>query len=411
MSVTRNRGTRAGSTGAGVAIHYQITADDQVRAVLEAAARKFCNEDGCAVRWAIVTPLERFGHSGAALFRLQTDRSQHVIKIAKTAKIQAEHTLHTRACVHLRVDACLHYEDDSGLAALLYILHIGARGADLPPAQTLKEKIDASIDACMMMALSYQHERDIESYCHIIQDALGVIGTTKNRLHKVEGDKPYRNIYEATNARSTYFRKEKHVVGILRSIWNAAKRDSALRHFGVADPLTALRTVCERTPRKRLCRVTHGDFHGSNILVTGKKRVALIDFAWLDPCMDFLVDHIMLENSLRFMASPLARLSSISRKVSKEYVTQLVPNRPWKGMGSSAIQRAYELVCTLVNQVRWDAWRRAKAEDSTLGPQEFLRLYLEAQLIVLTGQMQYRDYDRVGGVEYLGMIAHALNKG
>jgi hypothetical protein len=379
-----------------VNIRYRVTADHTVHDVLELATAQFCDRLGLADETADVCPLERFGKSGAALFRIDADRVEGVIKVAALDRVLAEQRSHDTAQVHFHAPPCFAFGEHESHGALLYQFHRddGTRGK---PAPTLKDDFDKALGA-RIHGQQYSQEDDIGRFTRTVTRALASL--SKGNVTRPFPDAAYHKIYGGA---PSYFRKEERVRPVIRNVWAQLKADAAFAAVGVSDPLESLDVIRERTPAKRLCRVAHGDFHGSNILLTADDDVTVIDFAWLRLKMDAWVDHVMLENSLRFMASPLPRPALASRLISQRYAEELMPSEPWDSVAPS-LRDAYELMCACVNVIRQDAWSLAHSVDVTLAEHEFLRMYLESQLIVLSGQMQYPDYDRVNAVEYLSMI-------
>ena len=148
----------------------------------------------------------------------------------------------------------------------------------------------------------------------------------------------------------------------------------------------------------------HGDLHPSNVLWDGYKA-GLIDFAWGNTNGHRIIDHVLMENSLRFMIFPkctnLEQQLRIDRALLKlggyREISQLAE--------SSKLKHEYARLASLLEIIR----KSANSFLTKKGEKGFIE-YLVAQFMMLYRQIGYPDYQSVVTARALGMIANHLHQ-
>jgi serine/threonine protein kinase len=150
----------------------------------------------------------------------------------------------------------------------------------------------------------------------------------------------------------------------------------------------------------------HGDLHPDNVVIDRNGVPHLIDFAWAHKSRDVLIDYVLLENSIRFMAFAWAGAVNLSDQLK---VDQVLLEEDGFGRISSiefsspGRRDDYSRLGCVVGVIR----KRARA---LMGDRFSMQGYLLTQFILLYGLLRYDSYEPHVATRALGLIAARLKK-
>lgn len=148
----------------------------------------------------------------------------------------------------------------------------------------------------------------------------------------------------------------------------------------------------------------HGDLHPDNVIVDHNDLPHLIDFAWAKKRENLLVDFVLLESSIRFMAFPRPINLEDQLRVDRALIDEDGYKRVRTLHFPKAMhQNDYARMSCAVEAIR----ERARG---FLGDKFSMEQYLFTQMIVLYGLLRYDQYDPYVSIRALGLIATHLRK-
>ena len=202
-----------------------------------------------------------------------------------------------------------------------------------------------------------------------------------------------------------YFRKHVARVRIRRVLGPAAEsKRSKFLGARIYNPLKYLNSL----PKYVTLSVApvHGDLHPDNIVIDRNRVPHLIDFAWAHRSRDVLIDYVLLESSIRFMAFAWAGAINLSDQLKVDRV--LLDENGFRRIKSIRFTSPgrrddYSRLGCAVGVIR----KRARA---LLGDRFSMQSYLLTQFILLYGLLRYDSYEPNVATRALGLIAARLNK-
>lgn len=148
----------------------------------------------------------------------------------------------------------------------------------------------------------------------------------------------------------------------------------------------------------------HGDLHPDNVMIDQDGIAHLIDFAWAHDGRDVLVDFVLMETSIRFMAFPRPINLADQLLVDRTLIQEDGPKRiPHIRFCAPSRREDYTRLACVVAAIR----DRAR---TVLGRGFSMQTYLLTQFILLFGLLRYEEYEPYAGTRALGMIAARLKK-
>jgi hypothetical protein len=242
---------------------------------------------------ASVTKFERFGLSGAELYRLTPPNAvPYVVKVDETRKIDREYA--AAYSVSPQFDE-LHVEKpvgptSEGYKALVYRLVATKPGAD--GVIELKNKYEKALSA------------DGTVREELLAEVVTAIQRTYQKFmfaHTFTGNKAketFRDQYAG------YVRLRKRSTDRLTQLFES--HESPLYAYGIefTNPRPIIERILDAPLRPLRVGATHGDLHPSNVVFSSTDDPRLVDFANAGRDQHLFKDFITMESSLRFMMFP-----------------------------------------------------------------------------------------------------------
>jgi hypothetical protein len=268
--------------------------------------RKVCRRRKCTNVY--VTDFMRFGFSGARLlllyFKKQPAGLPFLLKVAKLKKAKHEHAA-TKVLASDVEDAtfaedCVFQATDSRgkWGALLYHHRGTDRSAEAAAPRALREVI-------------YQPEMPTGRLRLILEEVF-------NRLENAHSNPIQKRLLLRSHFKR-YFRKHGGRDRIRLVLGRAAEfRCPTFLGARIYNPLKYLKAL----PKYAVLNVApvHGDLHPDNVVIDRNGVPHLIDFAWAHKSRDVLIDYVLLENSIRFMAFSWAGAINLSDQLKVDQV-------------------------------------------------------------------------------------------
>jgi len=366
---------------------------DFPNAVDKQLIEQVCGHRGC--RHAYVKPFDRFGFSGAHLllvyFNAEPIGVPYLLKIARFGKAQREHK-GTRV-LKSDVDDANSVEDhlfsaidQSGRkwGALLYIYHGQGKRQGAEVTQALRKLI-------------YDAEFSSTRIGRILKQVFDGLKDAHSRREPEQV--PIRQHFER------YFRDDAAQARIRCVLGKDADAKSPM-FLGsrIYNPLHHLNNLPKHA--NLYVAPVHGDLHPDNIVIDRNRVAHLIDFAWAHKSRDVLIDYVLLETSIRFMAFALAGAINLwdQLDVDRLLLDEDGFSRIQSIRFSSPFRRDdYSRLGYVVGVIR----KRARA---LIGDRFSMQGYLLTQFILLYGLLRYDDYEPYVATRALGLIAARLRK-
>ena len=154
----------------------------------------------------------------------------------------------------------------------------------------------------------------------------------------------------------------------------------------------------------------HGDLHANNVIIDNNKNTRLIDFAWAKQEGHFLIDFVLMENSIRFLLFPkylnLKDQLIIDEKLMSEDVNDALN---YVETEIKSHLKPYYLRLLKSIQVIRQCARDVTKKNRKKNVYDFNE-YLIAQFLVLYGLLKYDDYNINCAVRKLGLLALHIKK-
>jgi serine/threonine protein kinase len=354
--------------------------------------RKICRRRKC--KNVYVSPFRRFGLSGARLllvyFKKKPAGLPFLLKIGALKKIGDEHAA-TQVLAsdvedaNFAEDHIFSASDGEGKWGALLYRHRGTdRPAEAAAPQALREIIYESPTSRSNLGKILDGVFDKLANAHSTHR----VRTVSIRSHF----KRYFRNYAAQDR--------------IRQVLGRDAHFNQINFLGcrILNPVKYVSSLPKRT-RLSLASI-HGDLHPDNIVIDRNGLPHLIDFAWAHANRDVLIDFVLLENSVRFMAFPSAGPINLSDQLKVDQA--FLDENGYEQIGNLRFSRHarredYARLACVVRCIRKRARRLLVAEFS-------MRKYLLTQFIVLYGLMRYKDYEPYTGTRALGLIAARLKK-
>lgn len=189
----------------------------------------------------------------------------------------------------------------------------------------------------------------------------------------------------------------------IAAVLGKSRQEPTIRFLtnSICNPILFRKSLERKSTTVNVGRV-HGDLHPDNIIIDKTRAPHLIDFAWARESRDILIDFVLLENSVRFMAFPgyanLHEQFRVDMALLKEEGWREVAQMSF---GTETIQKAYARLAGVVQVIR------ARAR-SVLKKRFSMEDYLLTQFIVLYGLMKYPNYNPYAATGALGLICKQL---
>jgi hypothetical protein len=332
-----------------------------------------------------VTNFPRFGFSGAQLLLLYFKKKPRglpfLLKIGQLKKVEDEH------------------------AATKFL------ESDLEDANFAEDCVFRATDSNGSWGALLYRFRGTRTFRELMYDSGISTGTLRSmvkevfqRLKSVHEDPILRRVVLKSHFKR-YFRKHK-ARGRIRPVLGRSAKSVRPEFLGarIYNPLRFLSSL----PRYATLNLTlvHGDLHPDNIVIDRNGVPHLIDFAWAHSNRDVLIDYVLLENSIRFMAFPAAGAINLEDQLSVDRL--LLEENGFKRINSiefsgPARREDYARLAAIVGVIR-------KRGRHLMGDQFSMRSYLLTQFIVLYGLLRYDNYEPYAATRALGLIAARLNK-
>jgi hypothetical protein len=240
---------------------------------------------------ASVSTFERFGLSGAVLYRLTPPGAiPYVVKVDDAGKIDREHS--AALSVQDKFDD-LHVvkpvgPTTEGRKALMYRLISTQRGVGR--VVELKHKYE--------LALQLTTERGrVDEVVTAIRRTYAKFSFAHEFTHN-DGEEKFRDQY------SQYVRLRKNSSDRLTRLFES--HGAPLVAYGVqfTNPREVIERILDARLRPLRVNATHGDLHPSNVVFSSSDDPRLVDFAHADCDQHLFKDFVTMESSLRFMMFP-----------------------------------------------------------------------------------------------------------
>ncbi|MEM9518968.1 MAG: hypothetical protein AAGA37_06600 [Actinomycetota bacterium] len=368
-------------------IEYQVASSEEEHRVHEALLVECCEQRDAGR--ALVSPLTRFGFSGAKLYRIyfgERDTRPYVGKIHSWRKLNDEHSRSQQVRHHFAVQESTFVDldpdgdDVNRLTMLLYPLVEG--GSD--EAGQIAELGDIFFDPTNPSGASDALEMVYDS-------ASSPLGRAKPAIKKGE----FGEVLER------YFRDE-DAEASLNSVFGRNETITGFDGIPLTNPMV-LRSRLGGTYDFHHSPV-HGDLHAQNVLLDRLGNPHLIDYAWADAEGPTAIDYTVMEATIRLMRFPHTCNPSTLIRVQallNEDFPRLALGREEALLESDPMRSTYVRAAKLVDRIR-TGFRRVCGNTSH-------DEYLLALFATLYGMVAYRDYPLLPTLHVLNSIAGEID--
>jgi len=345
---------------------------------------------------AIAHPLTRYGFSGARIYLLEPKRGHggipQIVKISTASDIDEEIAGMRIARSHVRRFSAFS-EYAHPLAAI--------KAISIPMFSTRRERRNAPprvMDAADVYDQTLSDgPRSSEGLERMLKEALDLL----DHAHVLLSDRPavtYLSFCER------YLRQQhRSRVDDLCEVG-----DFEIQGYRVTgNPKSVLGDLLEQRSTGFTCALIHGDLHLSNIVADGDiTSPTLIDYAWAKRSSHVLIDHVMLESSLRIMRFPRSVNPRLTLAVDRALISDFSGDEAHRMVGAlperSITRQRLEVMIGAVRTVRKRA--RMLAKDNQISDLQLEGEYFKLMYIILCGQEKFDDYPLMRTVINLDLL-------